>query len=175
MRANGDEFVALLDPLSVEHRRRDPHRAAIRAIDPASSVCGGRAPTRGDLYQRDYEGAYCVGCEAFLDADELDAAGRCPEHRTTPDVVRERNWFFRLSRYGERISTAIESGALRIEPASRRNEVLAQLRSGLRDISVSRSIERAHGWGIPVPDDPSQVVYVWFDALANYVTALGRR
>ena len=72
-------------------------------------------------------------------------------------------------------AVAIESGALRIEPASRRNEVLAQLRSGLRDISVSRSIERAHGWGIPVPDDPSQVVYVWFDALANYVTALGQR
>ncbi len=98
-----------------------------------------------------------------------------PSTAATPEVVQERNWFFRLSRYGERIRAAIENGALRIEPASRRNEVLAQLRSGLRDISVSRSIERAHGWGIPVPDDPSQVVYVWFDAFANYVTALGTR
>jgi methionyl-tRNA synthetase len=173
VRANGDEFVALLDPLSVDiddviRTASDPrHR---RGVEHLWRACA----EQGDLYQRDYEGAYCIGCEAFLDDDELDAIGRCPEHNTTPDIVRERNWFFRLSRYGERIRTAIESGTLRIEPTARRNEVLAQLRSGLHDISVSRSIERAHGWGIPVPGDPSQVVYVWFDALANYVTALGR-
>ncbi len=172
VRANGDEFVGLLDPLSVDiddviRTATDPrHRPGVERFWRACAH-------RGDLYLRDYEGAYCVGCETFLDDDELDASGRCPEHRTTPDVVRERNWFFRLSRYGDLITSAIESGALRIEPATRRNEVLAQLRSGLHDISVSRSIERAHGWGIPVPDDPSQVVYVWFDALANYVTALG--
>jgi methionyl-tRNA synthetase len=172
VRANGDAFVALLDPLSVEaddviRTGSDPrHRSGVERLWRACA-------DRGDLYLRDYEGAYCVGCEAFLDAEELDASGRCPEHRTAPDVVRERNWFFRLSRYGDRIGAALESGALRIEPVVRRNEVLAQLRSGLRDISVSRSIERAHGWGIEVPDDPSQVIYVWFDALANYVTALG--
>ena len=172
VRVNGDQFVALLDPLSVDiddviRTASDPrHRTGVERLWRACA-------DRGDLYLRDYEGRYCVGCEAFVDTDELDAHGRCPEHRTEPDVVREQNWFFRLSRYGERISTAIEDGELRIEPATRRNEVLAQLRAGLHDISVSRSIERAHGWGIPVPDDPSQVVYVWFDALANYVTALG--
>jgi methionyl-tRNA synthetase len=172
VRANGDEFVALLDPLSVDvddviRTASDPrHRHGVERLWRACA-------DQGDLYLRDYEGAYCVGCEAFLDDDDLDASGQCTEHRTPPDVVRERNWFFRLSRYGERITNAIENGALRIEPAARRNEVLAQLRSGLHDISVSRSIERAHGWGIPVPGDPSQVVYVWFDALANYVTALG--
>jgi methionyl-tRNA synthetase len=172
VRAHGDQFVSLFDPLSVEfddviRTASDPrHRIGVERLWRACAE-------RGDLYLRDYEGAYCVGCEAFLDAGELDASGRCPEHHTEPDIVREQNWFFRLSRYGERIGGAIESGALRIEPASRRNEVLAQLRSGLRDISVSRSFERAHGWGIAVPGDPSQVVYVWFDALANYVTALG--
>ena len=174
VRAHGDEFVDLFGPLSVQlddviRTSSDPrHRPGVERLWRACAA-------RGDLYEKDYEGTYCIGCEAFLDPDELDSAGRCVEHRATPDVVRERNWFFRLSRYGDRIGTAIASGALRIEPASRRNEVLAQLRSGLRDISVSRSVERAHGWGIPVPDDPSQVVYVWFDALANYLTALGRR
>ena len=173
VRAHGDEFVDLFGPLSVElddviRTGSDPrHRPGVERLWRACAA-------RGDLYERNYEGTYCIGCEAFLDPDELDSAGRCPEHRAIPDVVRERNWFFRLSRYGDRIGTAIANGALRIEPASRRNEVLAQLRSGLRDISVSRSIERARGWGIPVPDDPSQVVYVWFDALANYLTALGR-
>jgi len=172
VRAHGDQFVSLFEPLSVElddviRTSSDPrHRIGVERLWRACAA-------RGDLYLRDYEGAYCVGCEAFVDVEDLDARGCCPEHRTQPDVVREPNWFFRLSRYGERIRAAIETGALRIEPASRRNEVLAQLRTGLRDISVSRSFERAHGWGIAVPDDPSQVVYVWFDALANYVTALG--
>lgn len=173
VRANGDEFLDLFGPLSVEiddviRTSSDPRHGP--GVERLWRACA----ERGDLYEKEYEGTYCVGCEAFLDPDQLDSAGRCPEHRATPDVVRERNWFFRLSRYGDRIGAAIASGALRIEPASRCNEVLAQLRSGLRDISVSRSIERAHGWGIPVPDDPSQVVYVWFDALANYLTALGR-
>jgi methionyl-tRNA synthetase len=119
----------------------------------------------GDLYERDYEGLYCAGCEAFVE-------GTCPEHDRPPEHVSERNWFFRLSGYQEALLDLIRRGELRIEPAQRRNEVLAFVESGLRDFSVSRARKRAHGWGISVPGDPSQVVYVWFDALANYVTAL---
>jgi methionyl-tRNA synthetase len=126
----------------------------------------------GDLYQRDYEGLYCLGCEAFVLLDDL-ADGRCPEHGQAPELIVERNWFFRLSRYQEALLSVIESGRLRIEPEHRRNEVLAFIRSGLTDFSVSRAQERARGWGTPVPDDPEQVIYVWFDALANYITALG--
>jgi len=99
--------------------------------------------------------------------------GLCAEHRRAPEPTSERNWFFRLSRYEDQLLALIESGRLRIEPEPRRNEVIAFIRGGLQDFSVSRSRERAHGWGIPVPDDPSQVVYVWFDALGNYLSALG--
>jgi methionyl-tRNA synthetase len=126
----------------------------------------------GDLYRKRYEGLYCTGCEQFYSPAEL-RAGRCPEHGTEPQRVAEENWFFRLSRYGEAVRAAIAGGELRIEPAGRRNEVLAFIGSGLEDFSVSRPAERAGGWGIPVPDDPGQVIYVWFDALCNYVTALG--
>ncbi len=125
----------------------------------------------GDLYQRDYEGLYCSGCEAFLALDDL-IDGLCSEHREAPELIVERNWFFRLSNYQQPLLELIESGRLTIEPEHRRNEVLAFIKGGLSDFSVSRAIERARGWGIPVPDDPSQVVYVWFDALANYITAL---
>ena len=85
----------------------------------------------------------------------------------------ERNWFFRLSRYRDAIEEAIVSDRLQIEPAVRRNEVLAFVRDGLEDFSASRGVDRAGGWGIPVPDDPTQTIYVWFDALANYITDLG--
>jgi methionyl-tRNA synthetase len=125
----------------------------------------------GDLYERDYEGLYCTGCEAFLPPGEL-AGGLCPEHREPPEHVAERNWFFRLSRYQEELLALIQSGRLRVEPEHRREEVLGFVRSGLADFSVSRSRERARGWGIPVPDDAGQVIYVWFDALGNYVSAL---
>ncbi len=126
----------------------------------------------GDLYQKHYTGLYCVGCEQFYAEAEL-SAGRCPEHGTVPQLVSEENWFFRLSRYGDQLRAAITSGQLRIEPAARRNEVLGLIDNGLEDFSVSRSVDRAHGWGIPVPGDPGQVIYVWFDALGNYISALG--
>lgn len=127
---------------------------------------------RGDIYQRDYEGLYCTGCELFYTPEEL-VEGRCPEHGTIPDLVSERNYFFRLSRYGDELERLIAGGALRIEPEHRRNEVLAFIRAGLEDFSASRSVERARGWGIRVPNDPGQVIYVWYDALANYITAPG--
>jgi methionyl-tRNA synthetase len=126
----------------------------------------------GDLYQRDYQGLYCSGCEAFVLPVDLDG-GRCPEHGEPPELIIERNWFFRLSRYQDPLLDLIQSDRLCIEPEHRRNEVLSFIRSGLSDFSVSRAQERARGWGIPVPGDATQVIYVWFDALANYITALG--
>lgn len=125
----------------------------------------------GDLYRKHYEGLYCVGCEQFYAEAEL-ADGLCPEHLTTPTMVSEENWFFKLSRYEDRLRDLIESGELRVEPESRRNEVLGFIKTGLQDFSISRSTERARGWGIEVPSDPGQVIYVWWDALGNYITAL---
>jgi methionyl-tRNA synthetase len=125
----------------------------------------------GDLYRKHYQGLYCVGCEQFYAPAEL-RAGRCPEHGTEPQPVAEENWFFRLSRYQHQLHDLISSGQLRIEPAARRKEVLGFIAAGLEDFSISRSTSRARGWGIPVPDDPDQVIYVWWDALGSYLTAL---
>lgn len=131
-----------------------------------------RCLAAGDFYQHTYRGLYCVGCEQFYEEGSL-VAGLCPEHGVTPEPVVETNWFFRLSRYADRIRDAITTGALRINPVQKRNEVLALIDGGLQDFSVSRPAARADGWGIPVPGDPSQVIYVWWDALTNYITALG--
>ena len=126
----------------------------------------------GDIYKQVYHGLYCVGCEQFYSEDEL-VNGLCPEHLTPPVVVDEENYFFRLSRYADRLRELIESDQLQIVPQTRKNEVLSFIRMGLNDFSISRSQLRSHGWGIPVPHDPDQVMYVWFDALGNYITALG--
>ena len=99
--------------------------------------------------------------------------GRCPEHGTALERVAEENWFFRLSAYQDHLERLISSGEITVHPAPFREEVLSFVRRGLRDLSVSRSVHRARGWGIGVPGDPSQVIYVWFDALANYISALG--
>lgn len=131
-----------------------------------------RMNERGDIYTQDYEGLYCVGCEQFYTPGEL-LDGKCPEHLVEPELVTERNHFFRLSRYGDRLLEELSSGRLKIHPESRLNEVTGFIRSGLEDISISRSVERARGWGIPVPGDDSQVMYVWIDALTNYINALG--
>jgi methionyl-tRNA synthetase len=127
---------------------------------------------RGDIYRRAYRGLYCVGCEQFYAEDELEG-GLCPEHLAAPEVIEEQNYFFRLSRYAGRLRELIETDELRIVPQTRKNEVLGFIRGGLDDFSISRSRARARGWGIPVPGDPTQVTYVWFDALGNYITALG--
>ncbi len=124
-----------------------------------------------DIYKRPYRGLYCVGCEQFYTQSEL-IAGVCPEHHTKLEVIKEDNYFFRLSRYANQLYERIESNTLQIVPQTRKNEVLSFIKAGLHDFSISRSRTRAHGWGIPVPDDPQQVIYVWFDALSNYITAL---
>lgn len=169
--ANAARFEGLqvrLD-LSVDDTIRtssDPRHAP--GVDRLWRACA----ANDDFYLRDYSGLYCTGCEQFLGPEDL-TDGRCPEHGTEPVQVAEKNWFFRLSRYADRIREVIESGRVRIEPPARRAEVLAFIRAGLADFSVSRPAARSDGWGIPVPDDPDQVVYVWWDAVANYVTALG--
>ncbi len=124
-----------------------------------------------DIYKKSYKGLYCVGCEAFLKEGDL-VDGCCPEHKTKPEVVEEENYFFKLSKYQDKLLELISADKIKIIPESRKNEVLALIKSGLDDISISRSKERAGGWGIEVPGDPSQIIYVWIDALANYITAL---
>lgn len=140
------------------------HLAGVRKLWEACAASG-------DIYRRTYRGLYCVGCEQFYAEDEL-VEGLCPEHLTPPEVVEEENYFFRLSRYADQLHDLIASDTLRVTPHARKNEVLGLIRQGLTDFSVSRTQSRAHGWGIPVPGDPSQVMYVWFDALGNYITAL---
>lgn len=126
---------------------------------------------KGDIYKKPYQGLYCVGCETFL--TEKDLVNRqCPEHLKEPELVKEENYFFRLSGYQTELEKLIQSDELEIIPESRKNEVLSFIQAGLEDLSISRSVERAKGWGIPVPGDASQIQYVWFDALLNYVTAL---
>jgi methionyl-tRNA synthetase len=168
---NAEAFLALGPALSltvddvIRTSRDARHRPGVERIWRACEAAG-------DLYRRRYDGLYCTGCEQFYTPAEL-RGGRCPEHETEPQQVAEENWFFRLSRYAGPLREAITRGDLRIEPAGRRNEVLAFIDGGLEDFSVSRPAERAGGWGIPVPGDASQVIYVWWDALCNYVTALG--
>lgn len=130
------------------------------------------AVKNGDIYKKKYGGFYCVGCEDFYTKKDL-VDGKCPEHLTIPDWVEEENYFFRLSRYQKGIETLIASDKLLITPQARKNEALAFVRSGLEDFSISRTKTRAKGWGIPVPDDPSQIIYTWFDALTIYMTAVG--
>jgi methionyl-tRNA synthetase len=123
-----------------------------------------------DLYVADYEGLYCVGCEEFKQPTQI-VNGRCVEHPTLQLVpTRERNHFFRLRRYRDILLDLIRSGRFRVEPATRRNEIVRLLEDGLQDISVSR---HRLAWGIPFPGDPDQTVYVWFDALINYLSATG--
>jgi methionyl-tRNA synthetase len=123
-----------------------------------------------DLYVGEYEGLYCVGCEEFKQPAQI-VNGRCIEHPTRELIpTRERNHFFRLSRYRDAVLERIRSGEFRVEPAIRRNEIVRLLEDGLQDISVSR---HRLSWGIPFPGDPEQTVYVWFDALINYLSATG--
>jgi methionyl-tRNA synthetase len=128
----------------------------------------------GDIYRAHYSGLYCVGCEQFYSPGDL-VQGLCPEHLVPVEEVNEDNYFFRLSSYQEALLDVIARGRVRIVPETRRVEILTLIRRGLDDISISRSRTRARGWGIPVPGDDGQVIYVWFDALTNYISALDYR
>jgi methionyl-tRNA synthetase len=164
-------FASLLTTLDVH-----PDRFVRTSIDEAHRTSTSRFWTRwtdgGHLYQREYEGRYCTGCEAFLSSAKL-IGHRCPVHRTVAEQVRERTWFFRLSRHRDALARALDDGSLRIHPAGRAKEVRALVAAGLHDVCVSRPLARTSGWGIPVPGDSSQVMYVWIDALISYISALG--
>jgi methionyl-tRNA synthetase len=123
-----------------------------------------------DLFVADYEGLYCTGCEEFKQGTQI-VDGHCVEHPTLDLVpTKERNHFFRLSAYGARLLELMRAGTLRVEPAIRRNEVVRLIEAGLQDVSISR---QRLPWGIPFPGDADQTVYVWFDALINYLSATG--
>ena len=124
----------------------------------------------GDIYKKAYTGLYCDGCEAFKTDKEL-VDGRCPNHPGAPlREVEEENYFFRLSAFNDRLAAHYADNPDFIQPESRRNEVLGLIEAGLQDVSISR---KGFTWGIPVPFDPEQTIYVWFDALLNYITAVG--
>ncbi len=140
------------------------HRTTVALIERI------RARNPGDVFIGEYEGLYCTGCEEFKQESQI-VNGHCEEHPHLELVrTREQNYFFRLSRYRDEILGLIRSGALAVEPAIRRNEVVRVLEAGLQDISISR---QRLAWGIPFPGDPEQTVYVWFDALINYLSATG--
>jgi methionyl-tRNA synthetase len=126
-----------------------------------------------DIYKGKYEGWYCTGDEAYFTETEVKAnGGICPNHNRPYEKIQEENYFFRLSKYTKQIITAIEKNEFKIYPATKRNEILSLLESGLDDISISRPKDKLM-WGIDVPGDKNQVMYVWFEALMNYITVLG--
>jgi len=126
----------------------------------------------GDIYKKSYTGLYCVGCESFKTEKEL-VDGKCPDHQTIPEKITEENYFFKLSNYQDKLLNLIETNELRIVPESKKNEIISFIKQGLEDFSISRNKERAKGVGVPVPGDDTQVMYVWFDALAIYITGIG--
>ncbi|HEY6510299.1 MAG TPA: methionine--tRNA ligase [Vicinamibacterales bacterium] len=149
-----DDFIRTTEPR---------HRAAVQQLAQ-------RSFDAGDIYEGTYEGWYCVSCEAFKPEKDL-VEGRCAFHPTlTPEWIKEKNFFFRLSKYRDRLLAHFEQNPTFLQPDMRRNEILRLLESGLEDISMSRA---GQAWGIPLPFAPANVVYVWFDALINYIAAVG--
>ncbi|MCL4360279.1 methionine--tRNA ligase [Patescibacteria group bacterium] len=141
---------------------------------PASQKLWKLCAKAGDIYQKSYEGLYCVGCETFYEPSELNENGECFEHPGKKlENVSENNYFFRLSKYQSQLVELITKDQLRVIPDTRKNEVLSFLKQPLQDISISRSNERAKNWGVPVPGDDTQRIYVWFDALNIYQSGIG--
>jgi methionyl-tRNA synthetase len=125
------------------------------------------------IYKGSYQGWYCVGHEAFFTDKEVQATGGiCPDHQTAYEQVSEENYFFKASAFTEQIKTALGDGTMQIVPDFRKLEFLELIKDGLPDVSVSRP-KKSLSWGVPVPGDPEQIMYVWLDALANYITVIG--
>jgi methionyl-tRNA synthetase len=123
-----------------------------------------------DIYEADYEGLYCVGCEAYYTDKDLLEGRCCPIHKKPVEVLSERTYFFRLSAYTDKLLAFFDANPKFVQPEGRFNEVKSFVREGLKDISISRS---TFSWGVKVPNDPKHIMYVWFDALTNYMSALG--
>lgn len=165
---NADEFLRLCKELDVSYdtfirTTSDAHKKGSQKLWELSAK---------DIYKKTYSGLYCVGCETFYEDGEFPD-NVCPNHDRKLELVEEENYFFALSKYQTQIEKLLESDALTIFPAYRKEELLNFVRKGLRDFSVSRPTERMKKWGVPVPGDDSQRMYVWYDALSNYITALG--
>jgi methionyl-tRNA synthetase len=160
------EVWARLDIASDDYiRTTEPrHRRAVQRLLSTVHDNG-----RDDIYLGTYEGLYCVSCELYYTKDEL-VDGLCPIHERPVERVSQENYFFRLSAYADRLLDHYEREPSRVEPETRRNEVLSLIKGGLLDFSISRT---NFDWGIPLPWDPEHVCYVWFDALTNYITAAG--
>ncbi|RME28099.1 MAG: methionine--tRNA ligase, partial [Deltaproteobacteria bacterium] len=124
---------------------------------------------RGDIYLGKYRGLYCTGCEEYYTESQAEK-GCCPIHKQPLEQLEEDSYFFRMSRYGDRLLEYIERHPELVQPDYRRNEITSFVRQGLRDLSISRT---SFDWGVKVPGDPKHVIYVWFDALTNYISALG--
>ena len=166
------EFRDLASKLNVsfDYWQRGTDKKHHRASQKLWELCA----KNGDIYKKSYEGLYCVGCEAFYTPDELDTKGECFEHPGKKlDNVSEENYFFRLSKYQNFFEELIQTDELTIIPEFRKKEAFSFIKRGLEDFSISRSFKRAKGWGVPVPDDPSQIIYVWFDALNIYYSGIG--
>jgi len=153
LRISNDDFIR-----TTERRHEGPVQRFVQALYD-----------KGEIYLGSYEGLYCVQCEAFKQPDEL-IDGKCADHGIEPELVKEENYFFRLSKYAERLVDLYENDERFVMPEARRNEVLGKVRQGLEDLSISRV---SFDWGIPVPWDERHVIYVWVDALQNYITAVG--
>ena len=151
-----DQFIRTTDAF---------HKSAVQAVLQ-------KIYDQDEIYLKDYEGLYCVGCERFLDQEELTEEGNCPDHQKPPQVRQEKNYFFRMSAYQEWLIGLLEENKDLVQPARYRNELLSFLKAPLQDLCISRPKSRLE-WGIDLPFDNDFVTYVWFDALLNYVTALG--
>lgn len=168
---NAEAFKDLLKKLNISidqfiRTSEERHKIGAQALWSATK--------KEDLYKKKYQGLYCQGCETFYNRDELSEVGECHEHPGRKlELVEEENYFFKLSNYEGWLAEIIEKDVLKIVPQSKKNEVLGFIKHGLDDFSVSRPIERTKNWGVSVPGEPGQTMYVWYDALANYITALG--
>lgn len=162
------EFDKLKEALDLSHdsfiRTTNPvHKAAVQYIWK-------RWEEKGDVYKKKYKGLYCVGCESFkVDSDLVD--GKCPDHQVEPEEIEEENYFFKLSNYQAYLEEYLSEKGV-IVPDFRRQEAINFVKQGLEDLSISRESTRMN-WGVFVPGDDSQVIYVWFDALVNYISCLG--
>ncbi|HAU99303.1 MAG: Methionine-tRNA ligase [Microgenomates group bacterium GW2011_GWF2_45_18] len=169
---NAETFSQMMQVLQVQYDVFQ--RSSSPQHHQASQLLWEKCKASGDIYQKEYEGLYCVGCETFYTVDELNEQGECVEHPGKPlEKVKENNYFFRLSKYATRIADLIEKKEIQIVPEKREKEIVNFLKGDVQDISISRSVERARGWGVPVPHDVSQIMYVWFDALNVYQSGVG--